>query len=66
MPGERLPAFTITGKDGTVYTGAIENCDNNTYNEIVVTFSGFGTSDILGQDMLITLSNGSSDVLAPL
>ena len=65
MPGERLPAFTITGKDGTVYTGAIENCDNNTYNEIVVTFSGFGTSDILGQDMLITLSNGSSDVLAP-
>ena len=65
MPGERLPAFTITGKDGTVYTGAIENWDNNTYNEIVVTFSGFGTSDILGQDMLITLSNGSSDVLAP-
>ena len=48
-----------------VYTGAIENWDNNTYNEIVVTFSGFGTSDILGQDMLITLSNGSSDVLAP-
>ena len=65
MPGERLPAFTITGKGGTVYTGAIENWDNNTYNEIVVTFSGFGTSDILGQDMLITLSNGSSDVLAP-
>ena len=65
MPGERLPAFTITGKDGTVYTGAIENWDNNTYNEIVVTFSGFGTSDILDQDMLITLSNGSSDVLAP-
>ena len=65
MPGERLPAFTITGKDGTMYTGAIENWDNNTYNEIVVTFSGFGTSDILGQDMLITLSNGSSDVLAP-
>ena len=65
MPGERLPAFTITSKDGTVYTGAIENWDNNTYNEIVVTFSGFGTSDILGQDMLITLSNGSSDVLAP-
>ena len=65
MPGERLPAFTITGKDGTVYTGAIENWDNNTYNEIVVTFSGFGTSDILGQDMLITLSNGSSDVLSP-
>lgn len=65
MPGERLPAFTITGKDGTVYTGAIENWDNNTYNEIVVTFSGFGTSDILGHDMLITLSNGSSDVLAP-
>ena len=65
MPGERLPAFTITGKDGTVYTGAIENWDNNTYNEIVVTFSGFGTSDILGQDMLITLSNGSSDVLVP-
>ncbi len=55
MPGERLPAFTITGKDGTVYTGAIENWDNNTYNEIVVTFSGFGTSDILGQDMLICL-----------
>ncbi len=65
MPGERLPAFTITGKDGTVYTGAIENWDNNTYNEIVVTFSGFGISDILGQDMLITLSNGNSDVLAP-
>ena len=65
MPGERLPAFTITGKDGTMYTGAIENWDNNTYNEIVVTFSGFGTSDILDRDMLITLSNGSSDVLAP-
>ncbi len=65
MPGERLPIFTITGKDGTVYTGTIENWDNNTYKEIVVTFSGFGTSDIIGQDMFITLSNGSSDVLAP-
>lgn len=62
--GTYAPA-ELTGKDGTVYTGAIENWDNNTYNEIVVTFSGFGTSDILGQDMLITLSNGSSDVLAP-
>ena len=32
MPGERLPAFTITGKDGTVYTGAIENWDNSIAN----------------------------------